>query len=387
MIGWDGASNDVGYVQYVFKGNFPYFYLFRSPLLSQIRQRKCVLEITCNMPTTQAMAGSITDFFLRCGLTVQDQHDCFTFAAQRYPDASITLAPCQGYCSLTLFIDGDKVVQFRPQCYRLDLRNSKEAREIHGCLAPDTKFLATLPNSGLLAYSMDRIDGVTLRDFRDASGGTAVPREILVRLCMDFALFLSKAWNKNTQTQFGLGIVGKSIIPRLKSLCVNLPARFRPTAWRVLSQIHQVEALPWILTHGDITSGNIMISPSSGNILGLVDWAEAEHLPFGVGLYGLEEVLGEMTSTGFKYHRDASDLRRIFWDALRKEIPALHSSHVFKSVQLARDLGVLLWHGIAFDNGAIDRVVEDGKDLEEIYRLDAFLDIKETQSVCRLSKI
>jgi len=341
------------------------------------------------MAKDQALVGSVANFFLRCGLTIQDQDDCFTFVEQCYPDSSITLAPCQGYCSMTLFVDGDKVVQFRPQCYGLDLRISSEARDVHGCLAPDTKFLGTLPNSGLLVYSMGRIYGVSLRDFRESKGGAALSREHLSLLCKDFALFLSKAWNKSmqTETQSDLGAVGKSILPRLRSLCANLPPRFRPIASRVLSQIHQVEALPWVLTHGDITDGNMMINHLTGHLLGLVDWAEAEYLPFGVGLYGLEEILGEMTATGFKYHPDASDLRRIFWEVLINETPALHESHVLEGVQLAQDLGVLLWHGIAFDNGAIDRVVEEGKDMEEIYRLDAFFDLKGLQSANRLSKI
>lgn len=346
-----------------------------------------MLERKHNMAKDQALARSIGDFFRRCGLTTQDQLDCFSFVAHRYPGAAVVPAPCQGYCSMTLFVEEETVVQFRPQCYSLDLKITKAAREVYDSFAPETKCLATLPNSGLLVYSMDRIKGVSFRDFRDARCGIAVSHENLVWLCRDFASFLSRAWDKTTRTQVKLGVVGKSIVSRLKSLSVDLPIRFRPTARRVLSQIPQVESLPWVLTHGDITAGNIMIDPSSGHLLGLVDWAEAEHLPFGTSIYGLEEILGEMTASGFKYCRDASDLRTIFWNELKKQIPALHESHVLQAVLLARELGVLLWHGIAFDNGAIDRVVEEGRDSDEIYRLDAFLDLEKQWPADVQSKI
>ena len=60
---------------------------------------------------------------------------------------------------------------------------------------------------------------------------------------------------------------------------------------------------------------------------------------------------------------------------------------MLESVKLARDLGVLLWHGIAFDDGAINRVVQEGRDIEEIHRLDAFLDLSQYQSLDLACKI
>jgi hypothetical protein len=130
-----------------------------------------------------------------------------------------------------------------------------------------------------------------------------------------------------------------------------------------------------------------MVDPSTGRLTGFVDWAEAELLPFGICLYGLEEILGEMTPDGFQYCPDASDLREIFWAELAEKIPEMRESAVVEAVKLSRDLGVLLWHGIAFDNGAIDRVVQEGRDIDEIHRLHAFLDSSEQQRLDRNSKI
>ena len=68
-------------------------------------------------------------------------------------------------------------------------------------------------------------------------------------------------------------------------------------------------------------------------------------------------------------------------------IPELRLDTVLEAVKLSRDLGVLLWHGIAFDDGAIDRVVQEGRDIDEIHRLDAFLDLHEYSGLDRTSKM
>jgi hypothetical protein len=333
------------------------------------------------------LVKSINDFFLRSGLTSKDQTDCYAFAKQLFPGRSVSPVSHQGYCSLTIFVGDDLVVQFRPERYRLNLQVTEAAREVYGPFAPATKHVGTISTSGLLVYSMERIRGVSLKHFRDAGTQEGLSFELRATLCKDFARFLSKAWHQEDTNQINLGVVGTSIAARLRSLSRDLPGRFRSTASSITRHLQDIEALPWVLTHGDIVAGNIMVEPLSGHLLGFVDWAEAERLPFGISLYGLEEFLGEMTTSGFQYRPDAGVLRSIFWSEMIKEIPDLRQGHILEAVELARDLGVLLWHGIAFDNGAIDRVVQEGKDVDEIYRLDAFLDRNISQLVDRASKI
>ncbi|KAG9243473.1 hypothetical protein BJ878DRAFT_481078 [Calycina marina] len=319
----------------------------------------------------QVLARSIDDFFLRCGLSVEDKHECFSLVALWHPGSLIVPATGQGYCSLTLLVGDNKVIQFRPPCYELDLSITEAARDVYGQFAPSTTCIGTIPASDLLVYSMDRVEGLSLRDFRETRD--LLPYEYLEKICKDFAVFLSNAWKHHGGIQMPAGTVGRTIIPRLTALSEQLPNRFRPTARRLLKNISQVNALPWVLTHGDITAGNMMIDPSSGRLRGLVDWAEAEVLPFGISIYGLEEIIGDMTPAGFRY-QDASALRTVFWNELTAQLPELRQREVLEAVKHARDLGVLLWHGIAFDDGAINRVVEEGRDFEEICRLDAFLD-------------
>ncbi|KAF8864080.1 hypothetical protein BDZ45DRAFT_52628 [Acephala macrosclerotiorum] len=331
--------------------------------------------------------SSITDFFLRSGLTSQARHECFDLIEQLFPSRSTSAASCQGYCSFTVFVGTDTVVQFRPYNYRLNLRLTEAAREVYGPFAPETRYVGRLSTSGLLAYSMGRIDGISFKDLRASGSLISSSTYHRANLCRDFAVFLTRSWKESSSQSIPLGIVGKTITHRLRALAANLPPRFRSRARTVLQNIHLIEALPWVLTHGDIVAGNIMVDPLAGRLTGLVDWAEAERLPFGVCLYGLEELLGEMTPAGFEYRQDAINLRAVFWAELRMLMPELRQHHTLETVQLARDLGVLLWHGIAFDDGAIDRVVQEGRDIEEIQRLDAFFNMQKETAVPRFSKL
>ncbi|KAE8448411.1 hypothetical protein EG329_009475 [Mollisiaceae sp. DMI_Dod_QoI] len=330
--------------------------------------------------------SAITDFFLRSGLTSQARHECFGLIERLYPGKSARPASSQGYCSLTVFVGGDTVVQFRPYNYRLDLRLTSMARDVYGKFAPETKYITTLPASGLLVYSMRRIEGISFKDFVTSKSLISSSTYYRANLCRDFAAFLARSWKESSNQSLPLGNVGKTIVTRLRALIAGLPLRFRPATRKVILNMHRIEALPWVLTHGDIVAGNIMVEPATGRLTGLVDWAEAERLPFGICLYGLEELLGEMSPSGFQYRRDAGRLRAIFWTELRNAISDLEQDHVLEAVTLSRDLGVLLWHGIAFDDGAIDRVVQEGRDVEEIHRLDAFLNT-ESSAFSRSSKI
>ncbi|KAI9050105.1 hypothetical protein LZ554_006248 [Drepanopeziza brunnea f. sp. 'monogermtubi'] len=330
--------------------------------------------------------SSIDSFFRRANLTSKHQAECYDLLAKLYPGKPISPAPCQGYCSLTIMVGDDAVLQFRPCNYQFDLRMTSAAREVYGTCAPETKYITTL-QSGLLVYSMERIQGVSLMHMRASKAVPDDANHYRARLCRDFAAFLTKSWSRNALAKTALGTVGRSIRARMRMLAAKLPRRFRPTARRIFENLYHVEALPWVITHGDIVAANIMVDPSSGRLTGLVDWAEAETLPFGICLYGLEEMLGEMTPTGFRFCRDAEYLRTVFWDELKRSIPELGHNHVLEAVKLARDLGVLLWHGIAFDDGAIDRVVQQGRDIEEIHRLDAFLDISVLPAIGTASKL
>lgn len=363
---------------------------------------------TVSPPSTQTVALFSRHFFsLDATLSL-----CHAFASTTYPGLSCHPSQPQGYCSYTLAIDEDLILQFRPSAHTLNISLSSLAREVYGALAPQTHSLGVIKcpsaSSGedlpLHVYSMTRIPGLSLANFRLAL--TTSPTELRAQrniIVRDFARFLATGWAMRKEWGSVLpanrGRLGTSLRWRLGMMRDRLPSRFRPVVEDVLGDLTTIEMLPWVLTHGDINSDNLMVEGRSwngkhggtgwspGSLRGLLDWAESEYLPFGIGLYGVEELLGQSVrywhpgkqtdgeaKSRFAYYAAAEDLRRSFWNELQSAIPALGSDPGFRlAVEQARLLGILLWHGFAFDDGKLDRVVEEGRDDEEIQRLDLFL--------------
>ncbi|KAI9783100.1 MAG: hypothetical protein M1839_004269 [Geoglossum umbratile] len=324
-------------------------------------------------------ADAIADFFKRCNLAKRDRLECDDAAQQLFPGETISPSPTQGYCSYTILAGETKVIQFRPEKFRLNLDITDAATLVFGELAPETRHRGRLRTCGLLIYVMDRVPGSSYRDVRITTPAIVDERHWSrqLRLCEDFARFLALSWRERSKIPSSISLCGKvgpQIDSRVQQLCDGLPPRFRQRAKHVQRHLPRLLSLPLVLNHGDIVDSNVMLNPSTGALTGLVDWTEAEMLPFGTCLYGLEELLGFMTPTGWVYYQRSDELREAAYRKLLGEIPELEqSTRLLEAVAVARDLGVLLWHGFAWDDGAIDRVVTDSVDAGEVMYLEAFL--------------
>ena len=176
------------------------------------------------------------------------------------------------------------------------------------------------------------------------------------------------------------GKVGSTIISRLERLAAELPdTHLRQRASQVLGAVQRISDYSVTINHGDLIPSNILVDKNTWKITGLVDWAEAEYLPFGTCLYGLEHLLGYITPPAsgialiWTYFDGAAQLRELFWTRLIDAVPELGAR--MEDVRVMRDLGVLLWYGIAWDEGAIDRIVNEVDDVEEVTELRAFLTV------------
>lgn len=348
-----------------------------------------------------------------------------------FPNGSIEEAKPQGYCSYTLSIGSGAILQFRPEVHKLDVRITTAAQSIYGSLAPQTELLDVLnvprtchPDetgelsrqqpvdeavviddrcsksyASLHVYSMARVPGISVAELRGSSERFTLPaaglRSQREDVVSEFAGFVAVGWRSalpasDPTVSSMRGRVGGSIRWRLQEMQAHLPARFQPFVGNVLDQLDGIESLPWVLTHGDVVPANMMIrkpqDASSGGVVlsGFLDWAEAEYLPFGVGIYGLEALLGEHDCDGrFGYYPEAKELREYFWARLEAELPQLRlrsgPEGFREKVEAAHVIGVLLWHGIAFDNGRLDRVVDERNpdDAEEVRILDLFFSCDE----------
>ncbi|KAJ6446490.1 protein kinase-like protein [Purpureocillium lavendulum] len=344
-------------------------------------------------------------FFRRNGLCPSTRLACHTYACLRFPTAVVRCAPTQGYCSYTLSVSGDRLLQFRPEPHELDMRVCRDARAVFKDLVPATVHLGSLQGTAdpagvgdgaprLHVYVQERLPGVSLAHVKEQTG------EQRRRLIEDIAhVFAASYAHRHPPPDGGTsemlrGRVGASLKWRLQLLQGLRDAdddddgderrRGQGGFARHVAAVTgradaALAALPWCLTHGDLVPSNVLVDAESGRLTGLVDWAEGEWLPLGLGLYGLEELLGrDVPSRGFVYFDDHESLRRRFWDCFLAATAACRqeqqSARLLDDVGLARKLGILLWRGIAFDDGRIDRVVEAGGDDAEVHKLRLFLE-------------
>lgn len=92
---------------------------------------------------------------------------------------------------------------------------------------------------------------------------------------------------------------------------------------------------------------NLLIDPATGRLTGVVDWAEARVLPFGLALYGLENVLGYMDGEGWHYFEREAALREGFWRVFREETGV--GEEVMQGIEVVRMVGLFYRYGFVFD--------------------------------------
>ena len=398
--------------------------------------------------------SSYFPFFQRNGLNEHDRLACNAFARQHYQDGLVYPIEQQGWCSYTLVVcyrspcrligeeaspppKANQIIQFRPQDYRINLDIASAAKDIYANFAPVTLSLGTLTASDgrdLFVYAQTCIRGEAY-SLRQPTKQDLDPdqRGQQLALIRSFANLLARGWHFSKTNPHRVqpcnGKVGAKMRAKIEQAAHELPTpTLRKHARRVLAGINAggLERLPVVLCHGDLIPSNMLVFvPESVDgtaaaeaeeveaglpplppaaIVGLVDWAEAEWLPFGTCLYGLEYLLGYFNSSGgagvgaggcWVYYSCANELRAAFWRELELRIPELiadddgnrlreasdnHSSPDREVIQLARDMGVLLWFGFAWDDGRIDRVV-GVHDANELRYLEAFLGCDERAKI------
>ncbi|KAF2466466.1 uncharacterized protein BDR25DRAFT_237367 [Lindgomyces ingoldianus] len=389
-------------------------------------------------------------FWKRMGLEEEHRDLCLRIVRDLYPRYKVEESKNQGYCSFTILVSPSGksvasslhnweeplstdiagririrnlpsfIVQLRPPQHTLDLTLTHAAVQTYGPLAPSVQPLACNLPCPLHAFQLDKIPGIPFSHQRPHTG-TLNPSayDKQATLIKSLAIFLAKAWpapspshpstssNPSPRTiradsplaetpEFLLsqcsGNVGARLIPKLKKLSLLLPhASLRARAADTLAQLLELRDYPIVLNHGDLIPSNIMLDPETWALQGVVDWAEAEYLPFGTCFYGLEHFLGYLDMQPipnpnpnaiisdpsppvpvFRYYTSAPQLRKLFWETLVSYAPGIQDR--INDVMLAKDVGVLLWYGFAWDEGAIDRVVNVEEDREEMECLRAFLE-------------
>jgi len=364
-------------------------------------------------------------FWNRFRLLQKDREICVRAVQNYYGGCEVEEFEEQGYCSCTILVPPSRsvstinetlpvvladtrgeerpafIVQLRPALHALDLNIVRAASMTYPTLVPTIELLELALPGGIYVYEMEKLEGAQLRRLQGRERSLdAGSRERLQRLVASFADLIAQSWHSPLGTPFMSrairvdspmdesssvlsqcrGKVGSTIISRLERLAAELPdTHLRQRASQVLGAVQRISDYSVTINHGDLIPSNILVDKNTWKITGLVDWAEAEYLPFGTCLYGLEHLLGYITPPAsgiapiWTYFDGAAQLRELFWTRLIDAVPELGAR--MEDVRVMRDLGVLLWYGIAWDEGAIDRIVNEVDDVEEVTELRAFLTV------------
>jgi hypothetical protein len=360
-----------------------------------------------------------------CSFTLHVSHAQYTSSDTEISDGSSTPGSTSDVEETDAFI-----IQIRPEQHSLDISVAHAAVETYGRFTPRVRALNCHLPGGLQAFEMNMVPGMPFSQCQlriPTLSHTTWNKQ--VSLVESFASFIARAWlspahtpptSRNIRADSPMtdiptlssactGKVGANILPKLAKLARELQdSVLRERAVATLEKLMKQENHMVVLNHGDLIPSNVLVDEETWEVTGVVDWAEAEWLPLGTCLYGLEHLLGYMdyaatpssvsasltstsnsasTSTSsssddggidlkpvWRYYNDAARLRELFWMKLYEETPGFKERA--EEVMLARDLGILLWFGYAWDEGAIDRVVNEEQDPLEVECLRVFLAVK-----------
>lgn len=127
-------------------------------------------------------------------------------------------------------------------------------------------------------------------------------------------------------------------------LLASLPIRFHPLIKKSLDSLPAIFSLPMVLLHNDFGSFNMLVDEKSCNLLGVVDWAEAEIAPFGINLYAHDRLISKIhLKHGWSRYDDYRLLDEIFWSTFSQETGV--DNETIQTIKAARIAGVLLWLG------------------------------------------
>lgn len=336
---------------------------------------------------------SIQEFF--SSSTSVSREECDAYVRDHYAGSAHPV-PLQGCFSYTLAV-GDKIVQFRRENSKLDESNMQLVRQAADGFLPDTQYHGTIgEDRPLHIYEMIRLPGEMYIFARDASipqPENAKAQQInivkdLARLDAPFicdvltwsantypggARFFAQCWNNGhilppheitllvAEYSYNLGRLRESLPERFAGVLDSITAHKLSTAF---------SKLPVTVTHEDLCELNFLIDPDTGHITGIIDWAEARILPFGLGLWALEKVLGFMDSEGWHYYDNHEELRSLFWNTFRVLAKEFADQNM-ELVVLTRLVGLFRRHAFRTDGTKVLGVVTD-EDVSALRYLDVF---------------
>jgi hypothetical protein len=138
-----------------------------------------------------------------------------------------------------------------------------------------------------------------------------------------------------------------------------------------------VLSLPIVLLHRDLSTANIIVDESC-HVVGVIDWAEAQILPFGQDLHFLQNLLCALDlQQGWRPYDDFTILQTTFWRTFRDEVGAdIITRKTISTIKTASIMGLLLYRGFTRRQAKMPRptpICDDDAGRYNMLNLDAFI--------------
>lgn len=316
----------------------------------------------------------IADFFAQTTATLSACNDF----AREHVGGEVVPVTVQGVCSYTVYAGphAEFVVQFRLKSLRLNMETSDLVRTIYGSFAPHVSFVGQIGNDDddaketLYIYVMDRVRGISYLDFILAHTSslsenspefsswrrnlmTDIARQVYFGTTATIncswsisARFFALSW-KNPQEvdqSYRDGLLDR-YRGELTLLLTALPSRFHPFIQRSLDSLPAIFSLPMVLLHKDFGACNILVNESTCNLVGVVDWAEAEIAPFGLNLHSHQRLISQVhLKQGWSRFDDYALSEEIFWSTFAEQAGKLEKETI-ETIKAARIVGLLMSRG------------------------------------------
>ncbi|OJD23110.1 hypothetical protein ACJ73_05542 [Blastomyces percursus] len=293
----------------------------------------------------------IDEFFKKTSAT---RAACDSYAKEHLGGDVIPVA-VQGVCSYTVYAGpkAEFVVQFRLKSLMLEMETVNLARTVYGHFAPQVTFKGPIGKEidgkePLYIYVMARIGGISYLDFLLTHNGH-VPENSPTfsswrkNLVTDIARFFAMSWKAPQNVdEISRERLLHQYERELQLLLHSLPGRFHPFIRESLNTLRAILSLPMVLLHRDFGVCNIMVDEASCNLVGVIDWAEAEIAPFGLNLHSHQRLISKVhLKNGWIRYDDYILLEDIFWSTFREEAGGL-SDETIRIIKSARVVGLLL---------------------------------------------
>ncbi|KAH6634521.1 hypothetical protein B0J18DRAFT_22484 [Chaetomium sp. MPI-SDFR-AT-0129] len=223
---------------------------------------------------------------------------------------------------------------------------------VHPDFVANHSFHGTIGESpALYVYSMNILPGDNYFDLSLSLEDDDVEHRL--ETVRSLARFFAQSWQNGSRPEpKSISVTFEDCCSSFDYLSRTLPSRFQNLITQVKDSLPALfsEDYPLVLTHGDFSERNILANPTTGEITGIIDWAEVGILPFGFMLYGLDNLLGYLTPDGWVFYDATDDLRDEFWSVFCELVDGVSQSEM-ELVHLARQAGLFLRYGIPYKPG------------------------------------